>query len=86
MLKAVTYIDMDSHAEMIKSGRNVRRAMLKMRDKQCKIALEIVCIVCNMKIKEQFTLFSDHNRSLLRRQPGAMTIGHRPKGKGKSQT
>ena len=34
--------------------------------------------------KEKFTLFSDHNGSLLRRQPGAMTIGHSPTGKGKS--
>ena len=31
--------------------------------------------------KEKFTLFSDHDGSLLRRQPGAMTIGHSPKGK-----
>ena len=30
---------------------------------------------------EKFMLFSDHNGSLLRRQPGAMTIGHSPKGK-----
>jgi len=36
------------------------------------------------KRKEKFTLFSDHNGSLLRRQPGAMTIGHSPKGKEKS--
>jgi len=36
--------------------------------------------------KEKFTLFSDHNGSLLRRQPGAMTIGHSPKGKEKSST
>ena len=36
------------------------------------------------KRKEKFMLFSDHNGSLLRRQPGAMTIGHSPKGKGKS--
>ncbi len=28
------------------------------------------------KRKEKFTLFSDHTGSLLRRQPGAMTIGH----------
>ncbi len=34
--------------------------------------------------KEKFTLFSDHNGSLSRRQPGAMTIGHSPKGKEKS--
>ncbi len=27
--------------------------------------------------KENVTLFSDHNGSLLRRQPKAMTIGHR---------
>ena len=33
--------------------------------------------------KEKFTLFSDHNGSLPRRQPGAMTIGHSPKGKEK---
>ena len=26
-----------------------------------------------------FTLFSDHNGSLLKRQPRAMTIGHSPK-------
>ena len=32
------------------------------------------------KEKKSFTLFSDYNRSLLRRQPGAMTIGHSPKG------
>ncbi len=38
------------------------------------------------KRKENFTLFSDHNGSLLRRQPGAMTIGHSPKGKEKSST
>ncbi len=31
--------------------------------------------------KEKFTLLSNHNGSLLRRQPGAMTIGHSPKGK-----
>jgi len=36
------------------------------------------------KRKEKFTLFSDHNGSLLRRQPGAMTIGHSPKGKENS--
>jgi len=29
----------------------------------------------------KFMLFSDHNGSLLRRQPEAMTIGHSPKGK-----
>ena len=34
--------------------------------------------------KEKFMLFSDHNRSLLRRQPGAMTIGHSPERKKKS--
>ena len=34
--------------------------------------------------KENFMLFSDHNGSLPRRQPGAMTIGHSPKGKGNS--
>ena len=28
-------------------------------------------------------LFSDHNGSLLRRQPGAMTIGHSPWHTGK---
>ena len=39
---------------------------------------------CRKKEKEKFTLFSDHNGSLLRRQPGAMTIGHNPKGKEKS--
>jgi len=33
------------------------------------------------KEKEEFTLVSDHHGSLLRRQPGAMTIGHRPKGR-----
>ncbi len=33
------------------------------------------------KRKEKVTLFSDHNGSLPRRQPGAMTIGHNPKGK-----
>ena len=38
------------------------------------------------KKKEKFMLFSDHNGSLLRRQPGAMTIGHSHKGKEKSQT
>jgi len=32
------------------------------------------------KENEQLTLFSDHNGSLLRRQPRAMTIGHSPKG------
>ena len=32
------------------------------------------------KETEQLTLFSDHNESLLRRQPRAMTIGHSPKG------
>ena len=36
------------------------------------------------KRKEKSMLLSDHNGSLLRRQPGAMTIGHSPKGKGKS--
>ncbi len=30
------------------------------------------------KNKEKLTLFSDHDGSLLRRQPGAMTIGHSP--------
>jgi len=30
--------------------------------------------------KTKFTLCSNHNRSLLRRQPGAMTIGSSPKG------
>ncbi len=38
------------------------------------------------KRKEKSTLFSDHNGSLLRRQPGAMTVGHSPKGKEKSST
>ena len=33
---------------------------------------------------KKFTLFTDHNGSLLRRQPGAMTIGHSPKGKERS--
>ena len=36
MLKAVAYIDMDSHVEVIKSGKSVHRAMLSMRDTQCK--------------------------------------------------
>jgi len=31
--------------------------------------------------EKKFTLFSDHNGSHLRQQPGAMTIGHGPKGK-----
>ncbi len=30
--------------------------------------------------KGNFTLFSNHNGSLLRQQPRAMTIGHSPKG------
>jgi len=30
---------------------------------------------------KKVTLFSDHIRSLLGRQPGAMTISHSPKGK-----
>ncbi len=38
------------------------------------------------KRKEKNTLFSDHNGSLLRRQAGAMTIGHSPKGKEKTST
>lgn len=29
--------------------------------------------------------FCDHNRSLLRRQPRAETIGHSPEGEGRSQ-
>jgi len=33
---------------------------------------------------EKFMLSSDHNRSLPRRQPGAKTIDHSPKGKEKS--
>ena len=33
------------------------------------------------KRKENFKLFSDHYGSLLRRQPGAVTISHSPKGK-----
>jgi len=41
------------------------------------------CLSFEKKRKEKFTLFSDHNGSLLRRQPGAMTIGHSPKGKEK---
>ncbi len=41
-------------------------------------------VVWSRKRKEKITLFSDHNGSLLRRQPRAMTIGHSPKGKGKS--
>jgi len=36
MLRAVAYIDMDSHVEVIKSGRSVHRAMLSMHDTQCK--------------------------------------------------
>ena len=35
----------------------------------------------DQKRKEKFTLFSDLDGSLLRRQPGAITIGHSPKGK-----
>jgi hypothetical protein len=35
------------------------------------------------KRKEKFMLFSDHKGSLPRRQPGAMIIGHSPKGKEK---
>ena len=42
-----------------------------------------ICQASNWKKKKK-TLFSDHNGSLLRRQPGAMTIGHSPKGKEKS--
>jgi len=38
------------------------------------------------KRKEKFMLFSDHSGSLLRRQPGAMTIGHSPKGKENPKT
>lgn len=34
--------------------------------------------------KEKFTLFGDHNGSLLRQQPGAMTRDHSPKGKESS--
>jgi len=33
--------------------------------------------------KGKIALFSDHNGSLLRQQPGAMTIGHSPKEKAK---
>ncbi len=36
-----------------------------------------VFLLVRKKRKEKFTLFSDHNGSLLRWQPGAMTIGHR---------
>jgi hypothetical protein len=32
------------------------------------------------KEREKFALCSDHNGSILRRQSGAMTIGHSPKG------
>ena len=35
------------------------------------------------KRTEKFTLFSDHNRSLPKLQPGAMTTGHSPKGNEK---
>lgn len=35
--------------------------------------------------KEKFKLVSDHNRSLLRRQPGALTMGHSPKSSCKAQ-
>ena len=35
------------------------------------------------KGKEKFTLFSEHNGSLPRRQPEAMTTGHSTKGKEK---
>ncbi len=45
---------------------------------------QIYAYSCEKKSKEKFTLFSDHNGSLLRRQPGAMTIGHSPKGKENS--
>ena len=41
----------------------------------------IVCRKKERKKKEKFTLFSDHNESLLSQKPGAMTIGHSPKGK-----
>ncbi len=34
--------------------------------------------ICNHGKRKKFTLFSDRNGSLLRRQPGAMTIGHSP--------
>ncbi len=36
MLTAVAYIDMDSHVEMVRSGRSMHRAMLSMRDTQYK--------------------------------------------------
>jgi len=45
---------------------------------------QIYAYSCEKKSKEKFTLFSDHNGSLLRRQPGAMNIGHSPKGKENS--
>ncbi len=36
------------------------------------------CLDEKKRKEKKFTLFSDHNGSLQRRQPGAMTIGHSP--------
>ncbi len=44
-----------------------------------------VCSSVHQRKKEKFMLFSDQVRSLPRRQPGAMTIGHSPKGEGKGR-
>ncbi len=46
-------------------------------------SFSVISVLHNLKRKENFTLFSDHDGSLLRRQPGAMTRGHSPKRKEK---
>jgi len=60
--------------------------LLQRNDNKLATAVPTMLSIQEKKRKEKFTLFSDHNGSLLRRQPGAMTIGHSPKGKGQSST
>ncbi len=51
-------------------GLNLALASTSMSMKEYHVAADTM-----ERKKEKFTLFSDHNGSLLRQQPGAMTIG-----------
>lgn len=64
---------------------NVAAELLYLQTMQSSSFLDqVVPINYGWKDKENFTLISDHNGSLLRRQRRAMTIGHSTKGKEKA--
>ncbi len=65
ILTAVAYIDMESHVEVIKGGICMPRAMLSMRNTQCKIctsrklALYAVCMRICALVTGDKALFTD---------------------------